>query len=362
LKIEALDVYPLRVKAKERLQGGTFGYSYYQTVLIKVVCEGTEGWGEAMTRFEPAATEAMVRSLAGVVKGSDLGVVPDFWSTMWKELRVRGHTRGVGVEALSGIEMALYDCYGKIEGKQLGAFFAKSPAKRVNVFAGSLFRSRGRMLPQVETAKAKGMLGAKVKIGFGVERDFQALLEVRKGWPDGLIVADANGAYDGKTAAKACQTFIGLDLAWFEEPVLSDDLGGYAMLRDLGVKIGAGESWFVNDFEKPMEEGLVQVVEPSVSRCGGIGVEVEVARQASERRLGFSPMIGMNSAISLAASLQVASAFPTIAVEFNPFPNPLQTDLVDDLPEPSNGSIRVPNRPGLGVVVDERFVRAHSSK
>ena len=361
MKVESIHAYPIRIKAKERLLGGTFSYSSYQTVLVKAVCDGTEGWGEAMTRFEPSATEAMVRSLGGVVTGSDFAV-REFWNTMWKELRIRGHTRGVGVEALSGIEMALYDCYGKLEGERVGAFFAKNPSPRVKVFAGSLFRSRGPIRPQVEAAKAKGMLGAKVKIGFGVEKDTRTLGEVRMMWPDGLIVADANGAYDGRTAEKACRAFSDLGLAWFEEPVLSDDLAGYSLLRGHGVKIGAGESWFVNDFEMPMAEGLVQVLEPSVSRCGGIGVEMEVARQASGRHLGFSPMTGMNSALSVAASLQVASAYPTIAVEFNPFPNPLQTDLVDDLPEPTNGSVRVPTRPGLGVAVDERYVKAHSSK
>jgi L-alanine-DL-glutamate epimerase-like enolase superfamily enzyme len=362
VKVESVEAFPLSIKAEEKLRGGTFSYSHYQTVLVKAVCDGIEGWGEAMTRFEPAATEAMVKSLGVTVKGSDLGEVGDFWDTMWKQLRIRGHTRGVGVEALSGIEMALYDCYGKLEGKQVGALFAKSPASRVDVFAGSLFKSRGRILPQVETARENGLLGAKVKIGFGVEKDSQTLREVRKAWPEGLIVADANGAYDGKTAVKACHAFGGFGLAWFEEPVLSDDLEGYAMLKDRGVRIGAGESWFVNDFEKPMQEGLVQVIEPSVSRCGGIGVEMEVARNASELGLGFSPMTGMNSALSIAASLQVASAFPSIAVELNPFPNPLQTELVDDLPQPSNGSVRVPTRPGLGVEVDERFVKAHSSR
>ncbi|HMD79031.1 MAG TPA: mandelate racemase/muconate lactonizing enzyme family protein [Nitrososphaerales archaeon] len=362
MKVESIEAYPIRIKAKERLQGGTFSYSYYQTVLVKAVCDGAEGWGEAMTRFEPGATTAMVKSLSGVVKGSDLGSVADFWNAMWKELRIRGHTRGVGVEALSGIEMALYDCHGRLEGSSLCAFFAKTPVDRVKVFAGSLFSSRGRILSQVEAAKAKGMLGAKVKIGFGVEKDFRTLAEVRKAWPEGMVVADANGAYDGKTAAKACRAFRELGLAWFEEPVLSDDMEGYAILKGQGVKVGAGESWFVNDFEEPMAEGLVQVLEPSVSRCGGVGVETEVAKQAAERRLGFSPMTGMNSALSLAASLQVAAAFPSIAVEFNPFPNPLLTDLVDDLPEPSNGSVRVPTRPGIGVTVDGRFVKAHSSK
>lgn len=360
LRIESVEAYPIKIRAKEKLQGGTFSYSHYQTVLVKASVGGAEGWGEAMTRFDPASTSAMVNHLGQKIVGSIPGGVHDAWETIWRELRIRGHTRGVGVEALSGIEMALQDAHGKLEGVPIGKTLSKNPSKRVGVFAGSLFRSRGRLLHQVETAKQGGMLGAKVKVGFGVKQDTATLKEVRSAWPDGMIVADANGAYDGRTAAKAASSFAGLGLAWFEEPVLSDDLQGYSMLKGMGVKVGAGESWFVDDFDEPVAKGLVQVLEPSISRCGGVEVTANVARRAAEGGLGFSPMTGMNSALSLAASLQVASAFPTIAVEYNPFPNPLQTDLVEDLPEPSGGSIRVPSGPGLGVTVDHRFVKSHS--
>jgi L-alanine-DL-glutamate epimerase-like enolase superfamily enzyme len=313
-----------------------------------------------MTRFEPAATVVMARHLGNLVKGTDQGSVEGAWNVMWKELRVRGHTRGIGVEALSGIEMSLYDCYGKLVGRPLGRLLSENPAEKVNAFAGSLFKSRGRIATQVEEAKARGLLGAKVKVGFGIEKDSSLLAEVRNAWPDGMLVADANGSYDAETAAKACLAFKGADLAWFEEPVLSDDLEGYAMLRGLGVKIGAGETWFVNDFEGPMAGRLIQVLEPSVSRCGGIGVESKVARRAAQLGIRFSPMTGMNSALSLAASLQVASANPCVAIEFNPFSNPLQTDLVEDPPEPRGGVIHVPMGPGLGVTVDRRFVKAHA--
>jgi len=254
----------------------------------------------------------------------------------------------------------LYDSLARQKKKPLSALFSDSPSSRVPVFAGSLFASRGPLRDQVETAKGLGLSGAKVKIGFGVDADARALKEVRKAWPEGMLVADANGAYDAVTAARACEAFSDLGLGWFEEPVPSDDLGGYSALRGSKVKIGAGESWFVNDFELPLSGGLVGVVEPSVSRCGGIGVEMEVAEKAAARGIGFSPMTGMNSAVSLAASLQAASARPSVGVEYNPFPNPLQTELATGIGQPRGGEIQVPAGHGLGVEVDQRFVRAHS--
>jgi D-galactarolactone cycloisomerase len=360
MRVESVEAYPIQMRVEENLRGGTFGYSHYQTVLVRAVVDGVDGWGEAMTRFSPESTALLVRYLAKGIVGVELESVQAAWQRTWRELRVRGHTRGADVEALSGIEISLYDAMGKAKRVPLAKLFTKTPVTEVPVFAGSLFASRGPLGRQVEAARRRGLSGAKVKVGFGVDKDRTILSGVRRSWPDGMLVADANGAYDAASAAKACRAFAGLDLAWFEEPVLSDDIEGYASLRKSGVKIGAGESWFVGDFARPIEENLIDVVEPSVSRCGGVGMEMEVASRAAAMGIAFSPMTGMNSAVSLAASLHAAAAHESVGVEYNPFPNPLQTELASGLAEPRGGKLLVPKKPGLGIEVDRRFVRAHA--
>ena len=327
---------------------------------MRAVADGVEGWGEAMTRFDPSATALIVRYLAKGIVGHRFEDVKEVWAKSWRELRLRGHTRGTDVEALSGIEIALYDSLGHSRRKSLGALFSRTPSPRVAVFAGSIFESRGALEQQVDEAKAQGLLGAKVKIGFGVREDLRVLARVRRAWADAMLVADANGAYDSRGAARACGAFAGLDLAWFEEPVLSDDLAGYAALRSSKVKIGAGVSWFAGDFQVAINRGLVGVIEPSVSRCGGLGVVMDVAKRAAAKGIAFSPMTGMNSAVSLAASLQAAAACPSIGVEYNPFDNPLQTELASGLEPPSGGSMKVPSGPGLGITIDARYVKEHS--
>ena len=360
VRLQSVEAFPIRLRMGEDLRGGSFTYTHYQTVLVKVSVDGVEGWGEAMTRFEPEASALTVRYLAKGMLGMEFEEVGEPWDMAWRELRVRGHTRGTDVEALSGIEIALYDAVAQITRRPLGSLFSPQPAKRVPVFAGSVFSSRGPLEDQVEEAISKGLAGAKVKIGFGVSQDRRTLEVVRKKWPDGMLVGDANGAYDARGAAKACEAFSNLDLAWFEEPVPSDDFEGYAKLKSSPVRIGAGESWFVNDFRLPINQKLVGVVEPSVSRCGGVAVEIDVARKAVKMGISFSPMVGMNSVLSLAASIHAASVCPTVGVEYNPFPNPLQTELGEGLGKPSKGMIEVPRRPGLGIAVDSRFVKAHS--
>jgi D-galactarolactone cycloisomerase len=360
MRLKSVEAFPIRLRMGEHLRGGSFTYTHYQAVLVRVNVDGVEGWGEAMTRFDPDATALMVRYLAKGVLDIEFEDVRKPWDKSWKELRIRGHTRGTDVEALSGIEIALYDAVGKIMRRPLGSLFSVHLAKTVPVFAGSLFPSRGPLEDQAEEAISKGLAGAKVKIGFGAKEDRRTLQAVRRRWPEGMLVGDANGAYDAKGAAKACEAFADLGLAWFEEPVLSDDIEGYAKLKGSPVKIGAGESWFVDDFSLPIEQRLVGVIEPSVSRCGGVGVQIGVARRSAKVGISFSPMVGMNSVVSLAASIHAASVCPSVGVEYNPFPNPLQTELGEGLGNPSRGTIEVPSRPGLGITVDSRFVKAHS--
>ena len=360
MKIESIEPFPISIKANESLRGGTFSYAHYQTVLVRVEADGVQGWGEAMTRFDPKATALIVKYLGKQLVGTKFRDVRAAWQQGWHELRARGHTRGTDVEALSGIEIALQDCAGRLTRKPVNRLLSSNPAREVPAFAGSLFASRGPLEDQVAFARDKELAGAKVKIGFGVQEDRRILVSVRRAWEDGMIVADANGAYDAAGAARACTAFEALNLAWFEEPVLSDDVDGYASLRGSKVRIGAGETWFQGDFERPLKERLVDVLEPSVSRCGGLGVEVDVARLARRQGIEFSPMTGMNSAVSLAASLHVASACPSIGVEYNPFVNPLQTELASGLGEPRRGKLAVPSGDGLGLEVDVRFVKEHS--
>lgn len=361
MKVEAVDAFPIRINAKERLRGGTFTYSHYQTVLVRAVCDGVEGWGEAMTRAEPRATAMLVRHMAKQLVGKEVAGPSTAWHAIWKELRVRGHTRGTDVEALSGIEISLFDCYAKLARKPLNRMLAVKPAEKVGAYAGSLFESRGPIDAQVDAVKAAGLSGAKVKIGFGPAADFRILKRARELIGSGMLVADANGAYDLAAAKKACRLFADLELAWLEEPLLSDDWEGYQSLRRHNpVKLGAGESWFAGDFDEAYKRRLVDVIEPSVSRCGGIGTELLVGRLAARSKLGFSPMTGMNSAISLAASIHVASCVPSLGVEYNPFENPLQTELAAGLPKPKAGKLEVAGRPGLGLEVDMRFVRRNT--
>jgi D-galactarolactone cycloisomerase len=357
LRVDKVEAFPISLKAGEKLRSGAQTYTHFQTVLVRADCGGVEGWGEAMTRYDQEATALLVRHLGRAVAGDEFEDPAQAWQRLWRSLRSKGHTRGTDVEALSGIEIALFDCFGKESGKPVSRLLSARPRASVPAYAGSIFASRGSLAKQAEVLSDSGLAGAKVKVGFGLREDALLLREVRRLIPEGMLVADANCSYTLPTAAKAKAAFQEFGLAWLEEPLPSDDFDGYLALKKArGTPVGAGESWFVSDFDGPVRDRSVQVVEPSVSRCGGIGVAAAVAKRCRDRGIGFSPMTGLNSPLSLAASIQVAAAAPaTIGVECDPFPNPLAEPFWG-LPPPKEGRRGVPSGPGLGVTVDVRVV------
>lgn len=360
MRVESIKAFPIKVRMKEKLVAGSFMYSDYQTVLVRVSCDGETGWGEAMTRSGPAATAVLIDGYLGpMVVGKDFESPKSIWQAIWGALRVRGHTRGIDLEGLSGIEIAVYDAYARMKKSSLASLLSRRIVNAVPAFAGSLFSSRGPLKGQVELAKSLGLMGAKVKVGFGADKDFEVLGEVRKIWDDCELVADANGAYDAATAVKVAKRVEPLKLAWFEEPVPADDIEGYRKIsRATSTPLGAGEAWFVSDFVLPLREKLIEVVEPSVSRSGGVGVVWDVSQEASRRRIGFAPMVGMNSAISMAASLQLAAGSENlVGVEFDPFNNPLLTEVCPGFPRLEKGELVLPEGYGLGVDVDMGFVK-----
>jgi len=361
MKVESVSAFPIRVRMKDKLVAGAMVYDDYMSVLVRVECDGEVGWGEAMTRFSPLATSEMVGWIAGRVTGETFEGPREAWSAVWDLYRVRGQTRGIAVEALSGVETALWDAMGKLRREPVGRMLGKQRSAELPVYAGSVFGSRGPMGTQVQRVRDAGLRGFKLKIGFGVEKDVRLARQARRMWDDCMLVLDANGAYDARRANALISRVVDFQPEWLEEPLPSDDFEGYDLL-EREVPLASGEAWYAGDFARVFSHRSVDVLEPSVSRCGGVLTDFMVAARAEKEGLGFAPMLGVNSGVSLAASLHVASASACLAVEYDVFDNPLLTELVTGLPLPKGGKIKVPTSPGLGIEVDEGFLRSHAVK
>jgi D-arabinonate dehydratase/D-galactarolactone cycloisomerase len=239
----------------------------------------------------------------------------------------------------------------------------------VPIYASSLPRinaSSGEAGKRAVLDQARGLAGAgyrtiKVKLGVNLEQDRQTLRDLRAAvGPDVAFAVDANGAYDLALAKAAGRMMEEEGVIWLEEPLMPEDLRGYtALTAALDIPVASGEClcnrWIFNDF---LAAGAVDLIQPDVSRAGGISESKRISDLADVYGVPFAPHVSIGTAIYMAASVQWAAAGPNLLVcEW-----PLEGSVLGDgiLAEPfrvDDGYVHVPERPGLGIAVDEDALR-----
>jgi L-alanine-DL-glutamate epimerase-like enolase superfamily enzyme len=176
------------------------------------------------------------------------------------------------------------------------------------------------------------------------------------------LACDAHGTYTVSEAKQFCRLVEDQDLMWFEEPVSADDKRGMAEVRaSSAVPIAAGESEFNRfDFRDLAELRAADVFQPDLAICGGISEAMRIGAIASAWNLRLAPHL-WTGALAFAAGMHVAAASPAgWILEYSLGANPLLHELAHEKFEVVDGTIEIPDRPGLGVTVDEAFAERHT--
>ncbi|MCZ7574600.1 MAG: mandelate racemase/muconate lactonizing enzyme family protein [Ardenticatenaceae bacterium] len=331
---------------------------------------GIVGWGEAHTPVAPEAAQAVVDYLLkDVVYGRDPFDIWPIWENMYSTMRLRGHSAGFMLEAMSAVDIALWDITGKALGVPVAKLLGGQMRDRVPVYASSLPRvhiSAGEagwrgLAEMAARVVEEGYRAFKVKLGIDLEQDRHALQVLRAAvGPDISIFVDVNGAYDLPLARKAGHMMQQAGVLWLEEPFMPENLRDYARLaQSLDVMVAGGEClcnrWVFNDF---LVAGAMDLVQPDVSRAGGISESKRISDLADTYAVPFAPHVSVGTAIYMAASLQWAAAGPNLMIcEW-----PLEQTVVGNgiLVEPfrfDRGFIQLSDEPGLGIVIDEEALR-----
>ena len=335
-------------------------------VIVEIETDGgLTGVGECCARLGASATRCLVNDLLGpVLLGEDPLNIEGLWQRLFNLMRFRGHTRGYFVEALSGIDIALWDLAGKAAGVPVSRLLYGCGRTELPVYASSIFWDAPPAMAAIAEALAgQGFDAMKVKVGQGVERDVECLTVIRQAVGPGIhLTVDANGAYGVSDAIRLARGMERLDVRWFEEPVPADDLAGYAALAArTDIPVAAGEAEFSVCGVKELLSHGVRVIQPDVGRAGGITESRRIVAVAEAFHVPYAPHTGASSAVSAAASLQLAAAAPSFLVyEHMVGENPLGRVLLSEpLTEPKNGVIPVPQGPGLGISLDRRALEKY---
>ena len=339
------------------------------TLIAVSTDEGLTGLGSASTNDD------LVKSALEVMKDLYLGenaLEPERVSE-----KLHQHTFWMGrggslTHTISGIDIALWDILGKATGQPLGRLLGGRHRERVKPYASLLMREPQELAEVLGAAKAQGFRAFKIGWGpFGrvnAAMDEAIVRSAREAvGPESLLMVDAGGSdafwNNGyKWALRTAEMLAGYDVAWFEEPLVPDAIEDFIHLRrQSAVPISGGEVLTRRQSFYPwLNRGAFDIVQPDVTKVGGISEERRIGWMARENGIRFIPH-GWNTLIGLAADLHLSSAFSdTDLVEYltgSPYVDEIGTEkwVLDE-----DGMLPIPNRPGLGIELDPDALTKYS--
>lgn len=276
-------------------------------------------------------------------------------STFWQG---RG---GSVTHAISGIDIALWDIFGKVTGQPISRLLGGRYRDRVKPYGSLLMTTPEELPPRLEAAVERGFRAIKMGWGpFGrvsgkLDREIVRTARQVVG-PEVELMVDAGGSdrywpHGFKWALETARMLRDYDVAWFEEALRPDDLQGYIRLTEQApLPITAGEVLTRRQAFIPWIEGrAVDYIQPDVTKVGGLSEEHRIAWHAYDHSVLFVPH-GWNTAVGLAADLHLVAAVPTARWVEYITPAPYIEDLVEEpFALDKDGLLRIPDGPGLGV-------------
>jgi D-galactarolactone cycloisomerase len=273
---------------------------------------------------------------------------------------------------ISGIDIALWDLLGKATRQPVGRLLGGRYRERVRPYASVLMTEPGPLTETLQALKSQGFRAFKIGWGpFGrrdAATDEAIVRAARKAVGTGAaLMVDAGGsdAYWSqgyKWALRTAHMLTAYDVAWFEEPLSPDALEEFVQLRRAApLPITGGETLTRRQSFRPwLQAGAFDIVQPDVTKVGGISEERQIARLAQEHGIKFIPH-GWNTAVGLAADLQLASAFPgTELIEYKTGSPYIDEIVTGGWSLDAEGMLTIPDGPGLGVSINPDALKRYS--
>ena len=386
MKITAVESIPLVYPYEKPIYDASFKAAQRQAILVRIDTDaGISGWGEAASFGGPLESTATVidKELAPRILGADPFQVERIWQILYHQSWQHGRG-GIVVCALSGIDIALWDIIGKATKTPLYRILG-GYSNQVRAYASGGFYTPGKgvkeLVAELTGYAARGYTAVKMKVGrngtalnplevmpdpdycLSLDEDLARVEAVRKALGREVqLLVDANAAWDVHTALLAGRHFDRLGVAMFEEPISTDNIEGSAQLaRQLDLKIAGYESeQLLYNFARMISSQAVDVVQPDLSWAGGITECRKIAAFAAAYHKEVAPHC-FSSAVCLMASLHFLASLPNAGLlEMDQNPNGLRTEIVDNpIVIGADGCVRVPERPGLGIEINEDAVEKY---
>ena len=382
MRITNVSTVVLRSPMDQAFYSSQGRFAERNSLLVKIETdEGLTGWGEGGQYGPPEPVKACVDAVLGpLLIGKDPATPVVHWENGYSRIRDFG-AKGPFVEALSALDIALWDLTGKACGRPLSALLGGAFRESIPAYGTGFYYpgddptviDEGRIKAECARKADEGYSAVKVKIGLlSTSDDLRRLHIVRDELgEDTTLLVDANHGYNFAGARAVAAGLAELGVRWFEEPVVPEDKDSYRRLREVSaVPIAGGEAEYTRfGFGELINGGCVDIAQPDLCVAGGITEWIKIQSLASAAGVSVVPHV-WGSGIALAAAVQVIAATPANPFTANPIPilnepvlefdtteNALRTELLATPFRMREGRVGVPGGPGLGIEVDESVLR-----
>jgi D-galactarolactone cycloisomerase len=381
MKITQVRAHVLRSKLEQPFAFSQGWVSSRGATLVEVhTDEGITGWGEALCQgLQPPeiAAAAIEHVLKGLVVGADPLQPEVLWHRMYHHTRDYGQ-KGALIGAISGIDIALWDIAGKARREPVAKLLGGMFRTRVEAYATGFYRLKGtgeaaRLAREFATHTANGFRALKIKLGFGIDDDLAVMKELQSLSRNCEVMIDVNHAYGVSDAIRLGRELedMGWRLRWYEEPVVQEDLDGYAEVRRaLATPIAGGENEYTSfGFRSLLASRSLDVAQPDLCIAGGFTGCRHIVALAHAHGVQVNPHVWA-SAVGQAASLQLIAAIPPanhalfardILLEFDTSSHPFREHLTDMPLRQKQGWVDIPLKPGIGIEVDRKTIERYAA-
>ena len=341
-------------------------------IIIVETDEGITGYGEVDTA--PLVGKAIVDAymshgtcygLREVVVGSDPFDHEQIWNNMWAKTYYYGRS-GPVVHVMSGIDMAIWDIMGKATGKPVHKLLGGSYVDKIRPYASALMPYSKDEVKRM-TEKYSSMGYTAIKYGWGplgcdVNLDLRLIEMARKTAGDQIeIMIDIGKKYKLKQAMYVAKALEQMNIYWLEEPLPAEDYEGYRRLTEsttMRIATGEEESGRLA-FSRLINESRVDVIQPDISRCGGLTEAKKIATLAADNNITLVPH-AFKTGILVAASIQLIAALPNVPfLEFSVTESAIRKELLVKPFVQKDGFVAVPTAPGLGIELNPDIIKKY---
>lgn len=371
MKITNVEAIVLRLPEISDAADGT-----QDDLLIKVETdEGIIGYGEVDTA--PVVGKAIIDAymshgtcygLKEVVVGADPFDYEQIWTDMWRKTYYYGRF-GPVMHVMSGIDMALWDIMGKALNMPVHKLLGGSYVTKARAYASALMPETTDMVKSmVDEYAALGYKAIKFgwgPLGYDVDFDVKLVTAARKAAGDKIdIMIDIGKRYHLKSALRMAKAMEQLNIYWLEEPLPAEDYVGYRRLTEsttMRIATGEEESGRLA-FGRLITEAGVDIVQPDMSRCGGLTEAKKIATLCADHNVVMVPH-AFKTGVLVAASLHMIAATPDVPfLEFSVTKSGIRKELLAKPFVAHDGYVDVPQGPGLGIEINPEVISKYGLK